>query len=199
MAAPISYTPSLIGPGTHKEIMDKIDSEKLYRPTTAETLCRLDSAFQNSNEPNSAEILSKFRKNYLWTSTEISSFQEGIFVYDNSDGKMPKNKEDLIGLLNSKDKRVRFVCPEFKTGTMSLSEFLANPLTIAQIGENMLEIAERVAKSCNEKEACILGPSMTGFNRERLTAIVSKWFGGRLGIYSLCHEGNNNGCSFGIK
>jgi len=153
----LTYLLPLIGPDYYKNAMGKIDSQGLYRPTTAEVLSLIDLALQNQEEQHCAEILDKFRKNYLWTATESLSFSEGVLVYDNIDGKMPQTSKGLLELLNAKDKRVRLVSPGFKTGIMPISEFLMNSYTIAQAGEGMIETAERIAKACNKSRAYVFG------------------------------------------
>jgi hypothetical protein len=192
--------PHLFGPSYYKNVMEEIDSQKLYRPTTAEVLSFIDLALQNPDEPDCLEILKRFkqkqlflwagieknhnpdyvelkrrfRQGYLWTCTESLSFPEGVLVYDNKDGTIPKTSKKLLGLLNEGDQRVRFVEPGFEKGFMSISDFLKNPYTIAQIGgEDMLETAERVAKACYEREACVLGPDRADFDKRWLTALFS--------------------------
>lgn len=189
----------LIGPDYHEHVMGKIDSQKLYRPTTAEVLSLADLAFQNAGEPNCAEIINRFKKNYLWAGTESLSFPEGVLVYDNIDGKMPQTSKGLIKLLDAKDQRVRLVKPGFKTGSMSISEFLKHPYVIAQIGEKMIETAERVAKACHETEAYVFGLDRADSDTKRLTAVCSGWDGGRLFLDGDYGEGNNGGCASGVS
>src|SRR3989344_5527727 len=94
----LTYVLPLIGPTYHQNAMFKIDSQNLYRPTTAHVISLVDVALQNLNDPHCADIYDKFRTRYLWTGTEITFFSEGIFVYDDIDGKMPNNSKLLIKL-----------------------------------------------------------------------------------------------------
>ena len=195
----LTFMLPLIGPDYHKNAMTQIDSQKLYRPTTAEVLSLVDLALQNKKEPYCAEILRRFKEDYLWTATESLSFKDGILVYDNIEGKMPQTSEGLLGLVNEKDERVRLVNPGFRTGYISISEFLKNPYAIAQIGENMIETAERVAKAFNKKEAFLYGLDKSDSDAKGLTAVGSDWYDSRLNINGYYHDGSNGGCVSGVR
>ncbi len=179
--------------------MDKIDSQDLYRPTTAETLSLVDLALQNPDEQYCAKILKRFKNNYLWTGTESLSFSEGVLVYDNIDGKMPQTSKGLLDLVNAKDERVRLVHSEFERGYMSISKFLKNPYTIAQIGENMIETAERIAKSISKKGAYVFGLDKSSSDTKRLTAVGSDWNDGRLDLDGDSRAGDSDGCVSGVR
>ena len=195
----LTFMLPLIGPNYHENAMAEIDSQGLYRPTTAEVLSLLDLALQNQKEPYCAEILRRFKENYLWTATESLSFKDGILVYDNIEGKMPQTSKGLLDLVNKKDERVRLVNPGFKRGSMPISEFLKNPYAIAQIGENMMETVERVAKAFNEKEAFVYDLDNLDSDVKRLTAVSSGWNDCRLGLDGDYHDGNNSGCVSGVR
>ena len=47
----LTFILPLIGPDFHKNVMDKIDSQELYKPTTAEVLSLVNLALQNKEEP----------------------------------------------------------------------------------------------------------------------------------------------------
>jgi len=195
----LTFILPLIGPDYHMDAMAEIDSQGLYRPTTAEVLSLVDLALQNKEEPYCAEILRRFNRGYLWTATESLSFPEGVIVYDNIEGKMPQTNKGLLDLVNKKDERVRLVQPEFKMGRMPISEFFKNPYAIAQIGENMIETAERVAKAFNKKEAFVYGLDKSDSDVKRLTAVSSGWNDCRLGLDGDYHDGNNSGCVSGVR
>ena len=162
--------------GWHARVMGDIDSDNLLRPTTAETLSFVDLALQNPEELHCTEILKRFRKNCLWTGTESLSFPEGVLVYDNSDGKMPNDRTGLIKLLDKNDNRVRLVKPGFATGIMPIPKFLKHPYVIAQVGEDMLEVVERIAESCNKKDAYVFGLDRADKDTKRYTAVDSGWY-----------------------
>lgn len=186
----------LIGPNYHKDVMGEIDSASLLRPTTAQTLSLLDLAFQNPDDQHCEEILNRFRRDYLRTSTESLSFPEGVIVYDNIDGQMPSTSSELMKLVEAGNKRTRFVKEDFKTGWMSISDFLKHPYTIAQIGEDMIPVAERVAKQLHKKEAYVSGLSRANSDTKRFTALGG--YGG--GGFSLSggYDGGGGGCASGI-
>ena len=202
----LTFVLPLIGPNYHETAMDKIDSQGLYRPTTAQVLSLVDLALQNKEEPYCTEILKRFKEDYLWTATESLSFENGVLVYDDIKGKMPQTSKGLLGLVDKKDERARLVNPGFKTGIMPISEFLKNPYAIAQIGENMIETAERIAKAFNKKEAFLSRLDKLDSGMKRLTAVSSFSCGVRLslgGYYHLggsyYHLGGSIGCVSGVR
>jgi|SRR3989344_1896625 len=183
----------LIGPNYHKNAMEQVDSQGLYRPTTAQVLSLVDFVLDNKENPYCAKILRRFKR-YLWTGTETTSFKDGAIVYDNIDGKMPSDSKGLIKLLDSGDKRVRLVKPGFESGNMSISKFLKNSYTIAQIGEEMLPVAERIAKAFDKTEAYVFGIDKEDLDEKRLTAVGSYWDDDRRLSLGGCFVG---GCYFG--
>lgn len=162
----------LNGPGYHSALMQRIDEQELIRPTTAQVLSLVDLAQYNSDEPHCKNILKIFKDDYLWTATESLSFPEGVIVYDNIDGKMPTSRSALLELANSKDARVRLVEPGFKIGWMPIKDALENSYTIAQIGEEMLPVFERIAKRLDDKKAFVAGLSGTKVDAKRYTAVI---------------------------
>ena len=194
----LTFVLPLIGPSYHRTVMEGIDSQKLYRPTTAEVFSLVDLALQNPEEPHCAEILNRFRKNYLWTGTESLSFPDGVIVYDNIDGKMPQTREGLLKLADAKDNRVRIVKPDFSTDWMPIADFLKSPYTIAQVGEDMIQVVERVAKACHKREAGIWSLGKRASDTNRQTAVYSYWGGGRLYLDGYCLGGDGSGYGSGV-
>jgi hypothetical protein len=185
------------GPNYHNDVMKSIDSQKLIRPTTAQTLSLVDIAQQNPDEPHCAAILDKFRKNYLRTATENVSFPDGALVYDNVDGKMPSNRSALLELAQAGDSRVRFVESGFKTGWMSLDDALTNPYVIAQLGGvDMLPVFERIAKRINDKDAYVFGLSGTEQDTKRYTAVLGYY--DRLNLDGDCDGNGRLGFASGV-
>jgi|GEM_PF-2678316 len=194
----LTFVLPLIGPNYHRDVMQGIDSQGLYRPTTAQIFSLVDLALQNPDEPHCAEIRNRFKNNYLWTGTETLSFPDGVLVYDNIDGKMPQTSEGLIKLADAGDKRVRLVEPDFETGWMPIPKFLKNPKTIAQVGEEMIPIVERVAKACYKREAGVWSLGKQSSDTNRQTAVCSGGDYGRLYLYSDCHDGDGVGFGSGV-
>ena len=195
----ITFVYPLKGPNYHSNVMSEIDSDSLFRPTTAQTFSLVDLAIQNKNEAHCAEVLNRFKNNYLWTSTESLSVPAGVIVYDNVDGKMPANSKDLLEKLSAGDSSVRFVPKGFKTGAMPISEFLKHPYTIAQVGEDMLETIERVAKYYHKKEAYVFGLDNAVSDTKRFTALGSIWLGCGLDLDGSCRDDGRNGFAFGVS
>ncbi len=169
----ITYTLPLIGPNFHQNVMGSIDKAKLLRPTTAQTLSLVDLALQNPEEANCQEVLTRFKKNYLWTSTEGLSFSDGYIAYDNIDGKMPQTSQKLTKMLDAKDPRVRFVKPGFKTGYLPMNEFLKHPVLTAHVGEEMIPVVERIAKKFNKSRGYVFAVDKSESDAKRLSAVVS--------------------------
>jgi hypothetical protein len=195
---PKTFMLPLIGPDTHGNVMSEIDRQNLYRPTTAEVFSLVDLALQNPKEPHCAEILSRFRNNCLWTGTETLSFPDGVIVYDNIDGKMPQTSEELIKLVDAKDKRVRLVKPDLKTDWVAISDFLKNSYTIAQVGEEMIPLVERVAKACHKTEAGVWSIGKKNSDTNRQTAVYSDGYVSKLSLNGIYRGGGYNGCGSGI-
>ena len=86
----ITFVLPSYGPGTFREVMPKIDNAGLLRATTAQTVSLIYQAFQHKNELECQDILEILNSpnRHLWTGTEDLVVDEGVFVYDNADGKM---------------------------------------------------------------------------------------------------------------
>ena len=194
----VTFVTPLQGPDYYQKVMGKIDSEGLLRPTTAQEFSLVDLAMQNEDERNCAELLKRFRENYLWTCTESLSFPKGVLVYDNIKGDIPADSKKLMKMLESGDKRVRFAEKGFKTGDIPISEFLKHPYLIAQVGEEMLPVVERVAKNINKKTAWIYAIDSASQDTKRVSALDV--YGGGLDVGGGCHVdcGDWDGCAFGV-
>lgn len=183
----ITFVYPMHGPSYHEKVMGEIDSDNLLRPTTAKTFSLLDLAINNPDEAFCSDILNKFKKNYLWSSTESVSFPKGVIVYDNSDGKMPQTSKGLLELIDAKDKRAGLVEPGFEIGVMPISEFLKNPYVIAQVGEDILEVVERVAKNCHKREAHVFALDRSNEDIKTYTKFFSPLSDNGLCLRSLYH------------
>ena len=184
------------GPDHHAQVMERIDLQELLRPTTSQSLSLVDLAMQNPNEKHCVEVLNRFTKSYLWTATESLSFSDEVFVYDNIKGEMPLNRSDLLELSRQREERVRLIKKGFKTGLMSIEEALVNPYVIAQIGENMLPIFERVAKRLNESEVYVFGSSSTRQDVKTYTSLFV--YDHKLDLDGSCHGKDKNGYAYGV-
>tara|TARA_Y100000310_G_scaffold244645_2_gene249495 strand:+ start:14656 stop:15420 length:765 start_codon:yes stop_codon:yes gene_type:complete len=157
----LTFVLPLAGPNYQSEVMKTLHYSGLSRPTAAQTISLLDIALQNPDEINCAEIAEGF-KYRIWTATEslVLPFPEGKIVYDNSgDMFVPPlpvhgwKRRLLTELIEKNDPRVRFV-PNRDGRRISyhdsIKTLLRDPYVIAEIGEKMLPILERVAKKVHK-------------------------------------------------
>ena len=191
----------LTGIYTFQRAMDRIDLEKLARPTTAQTFSLLDLVLQNQDNKYCEDILIKFGSQYFWSATETLWGKEDAIVYDNVDGKMPTDRKTLMEMAKDKDKRVRIVPYGFKIQSQTVDEFVSNPYIIAQV-EGKKEFAEDVVRRItsrlkNKAFIWALGPQ--NCDAKKYTSLV--WnMDGCLGLkgdnyYEIC----NNGCASGVR
>ena len=187
-------------PGYFKNVMSVIDGDKRLRPTTAQALSLVDLALQNSDEEHCKDILSKFKSNYFWASTENLWGKEDAIVYDNVDGKMPSDRKSLAKRHKDGDKAVRIVPYGFKTGEQSVDEFLKNPYVIAQIGnKDMLDVVKRVAEGISENKPYIGALNPTREDVKRYSALDSDWGGDRLNLNGNCVGNYKGGYASGVR
>ena len=119
-----------------------------------------------------------------------------MIVYDNISNNISISKEDLIEKLNSGDKTIRFVPPGFRTGCLSLQEFLEHSYLIAQVGDGMLKTVERVAKNCNNEKANIFCLNKPEIDTMQCTIVDS--YCNKLSISVTYCDNNLNSCVLGI-
>ena len=123
------------------------------------------------------------------------SVPEGVIVYDNINGQMPLGAAELMGLFESGDRRVRFIEKGFQTGEMTLSKFLDNPYTLAQVGGDMIPILERVAMEVNKSKAHVFSPS------ERVSFLKYTIISGSEEGFKIsggCNKSSNHGYASGL-
>ncbi|MBS3072803.1 hypothetical protein J4477_03145 [Candidatus Pacearchaeota archaeon] len=195
----ITFILPLIGPDYHQNVMDSINNAKLSRPTTAQTLSLVDLALQNPKEVNCREVLTRFKENYLWTSTEGLSFSDGYIAYDNMDGKMPQTSNELVKMLDAKDQRVRLVKPGFKTGYLPMNEFLKHPVLTAHVGEEMIPIVERVAKQLNKNGGYVFAVDKSESDTKKLSAVDSGRYDVRLLLDGVFGDSLRGGYASGVR
>lgn len=196
----LAFSLPMAGPSYFKNVMGAIDSDKLLRPTTAQALSLVDLALQNPGEEHCKDILSKFRSNYFWTSTENLWGDNDIIVYDNVDGTMPSDRKSLVKRHKDGDKAVRIVPYGFKTERQSVDELLKNPYVIAQIGnKDMLDVVKRVAEGVSKNKPYVWALSPTKADAKRYTALYSGWDSGRLDLIGSYVGDSGGGCASGVR
>jgi len=188
------------GPGIYQGVMDQVSLDGLLRPTSAQTISLVDSAFQDENEPEFKDVLTKFKNRYLWTSTEnLSVPKQGIIVYDNINGKMPSTSKELLEMYEAKVPEVRLVPYGFKTGSQSISDFVKNPYVIAQFGEEQMDLVARVAEKF-KKIPYVTALQNVDSETKRYTALDSNRDLGRgLDVIGLGRGYNWLGCALGVR
>ncbi len=196
----LAFSLPMTGPNYFKDIMGAIDQDKRLRPTTAQTLSLVDLALQNPDEEHCEEILSKFKKQYFWTSTENLWGKEDVIVYDNPDGTMPSDRKSLIKRHKDGDKAVRIVPYGFRTGRQSVDELLKNPYVIAQIGnKEILDVVKRVAEGISENEPHLWALNPTQEDVKRYTALYSYWYDDRFSLNGSCGDYSRDGYASGVR
>jgi len=185
----LTFVLPIIGPGSHKNVMGKIDKQKLLRPTTAQLFSLIDLVSQNPDNEYCFYLTKRLNNPYLWTSTESLYFPEGYIAFDNIDGKMPNNSNDLMSLINEKDPRVRLVEPGFKDGFFLLKDFLKHPVLLAHIGEEMIPTVERVVKRLKGLAGGWINASdKSPRDKKRFTVIYTIGTAAEISLY--CHGDN---------
>jgi hypothetical protein len=98
--------------------------------------------------------------------------------------------------IESGDGAVRFVERGFKTGEMSIQDFLKHPYLLAQVGEDMVDVVERVANQCNKAKVWIYGIDQAEQDRRRYTSLCD--YHGRLDVNGGYFDVGRNGYAFGV-
>jgi len=194
----LTFVLPLIGPNYHANVMGEIDKQSQSRPTTAQTISLVDLALQNQDVAHCAEVVQKFKDNYLWSATEGTSFSEGYLAYDNIDGKMPSDSESLVRMVLDRDSRVRLVKPDFKIGYFPLKDFLKHPVLVAHVGEEMIPTVERIAKTLNKTGGYVYAVNSSKSDDEKLTAVYSDRDDYGLSLNGSYHDGNYYGYASGV-
>ncbi len=182
----------MVGPGDFKGVMAEVDKNGL-RPTTRQNLLLAYMAKRNEGQQYCRDLFSKFRNQYFWNATEGVSWKEGIFVFDNVDGKMPLTSEALAKLCLSKDKRVRFVPKGAEQGVLPIEKVLKHPFVIAHVGEDMIDAFGKLARACHKNEAYVGYLDSANSDTKRYSALYSSRYSGRLDLDGDCNDSNRGG------
>ncbi|MDD5133737.1 MAG: hypothetical protein PHD81_00080 [Candidatus Nanoarchaeia archaeon] len=197
----ITFGLPFIGPNDYQTVMNKITQEKALRSTTAQTFSLVDLALQNTDEAHCKELLSKFRNNYFWTSTENLWGSENVIVYDNINGKMPSDRKKLLKRFKDGDNSVRVVPYGFKTGSQSISELVKNPYILAQVGDKDFaqDVVARVAEKISKNQPYVFALNPTTQDVKRYTALGSDCNVGGLSVAGFCRDGNGGGYASWVR
>jgi len=190
----------LEGPGTFQRVMGAITEGKLLRPTTAQTFSLMDFALSNPDDEQCKDIVSRVKNQWLWTATENLWGQDDVILYDNVDGNMPSDRASLIKRMKDGDKAVRLVKYGFKTGSQSVSDLVANPYIIAQVGDKDVaeDVVARVAKKVSKRLPYVYALEPQDRDVKRYSAVDSYWNGGRLHVGGYCCGDREDGFASGV-
>lgn len=189
------------GPGTYAQVGEQIQKEGLARPTMAQTVSLVHTAF-NSDDKYSKEIKDIMRNKWLWAYTGILYVpNKGAYIQDDPQIKnaMPyMDQNELERKLYSNDPTVRFVPFGYKTGEMTPIQMAKNPFVIVQAGQEGAQKLSEVADKFKRK------PYLYSFDSvvkpiTRVSALNSDWdFGSRLNVSGDLHGDDDDGCAFGV-
>lgn len=190
----------LEGPGTFKRVMGAITKGKLLRPTTAQTFSLVDFALSNPDDEQCTDIISIVKNQWVWTSTENLWGNEDVILYDNVYGNMPSDRASLIKRMRDGDKSVKVIKYGFNTGRQSVSDLVANPYIIGQVGDKEFaeDVVARVAQKISRLNPVVYALEPQTRDVHRYTAVVSGWLGGRLVVGGSCRGGDVVGCASGV-
>jgi hypothetical protein len=199
----LAFALPMAGNGPYGAVMATINSERLARPTTAQTLSLVDLALKNKDDEHCEDILTKFRNQHFWSATENLWGKEDVVIYDNVDGKMPSDRASLIKRMKAGDKAVRVVPYGFETGSQSVTDFVKNPYVLAQVGNNKdfaEDVVARVASGLSKVKPYLwaLGPQNSDI--KRYTALYSDYCSGGLVLVGSYFVGDSgNGYASGVR
>ncbi len=197
----IAFAYPMNGPNTYLDVMSKITNKNLLRPTTAQMFSLINLSLQNPEEEHCKKILTILKSNYFWTSTENLYTRWGVFVYDNINGMVKGDKEDLTKRLEAGDESVRFVLYGFKTERQSVLQFIKNPYIIAQTGKELMPIVEEVTIKLKRNPHVWTYDWKSGSQKEniqRYTALSSIWGDGKFDLNGNFNEDDESGYAIGI-
>ncbi len=173
----------IVGPGVHKELMDKLTKAGAPRPTARQTLFALYSAMYGLDRELSKSIYSCLADSGFLTSTENILGERNFIVHDDVKGE----SQDLTRLFVlhdvKEDPTVRIVPYGQRLGAKIESplDLAKHPITIAQVGNLPREMIEKlVGKERVDKSSLITDdPRSTYPNSQRTyTALRLRTFGG---------------------
>ncbi len=126
-----------------------------------------------------------------WTSTKNLWTPDGILVFDDPAGDMPKDEKSLRELYGEGNPAVRYVKRGFKDGEMSISDFVKNPLVIAQVGNaDLMDLVSQRANAISKEKSYILNDYLNGKKPSSLKSTALDSFG-------LCGQFMHMYCSVG--
>ena len=188
------------GPNTYIEVGNQIEQSGLIRPTSEETVHLVHLAYFDDNvkdEPEFNDIRGIMKNKWFWEFTRNLWVEDGVYVYDNRDGKLV-DESDLIKKLEANDRSVRFVPKGFKLGEQTSEELAKNPYIIARYSE---EGAEKLAEVAGQfsSNPYVYGLTNVRKSEQRVSALGHYWGRDRLGVGGSDFVGVSGGYALGVR
>lgn len=194
------------GPDTFVNVRAQLEDDSLTMPTMAimaETASLVYSAWQNSDNKYSKDIIRKMKDNWLWVNNALLYVPKtGVYVVDSPkivDGNVSLNEKDLLKRLKDEDPCVRFVGFGYQLEKQTSLQLAKNPFVIALAGKEGAEKLAEVSEKYPRK------PYVWSFNDVneplvRVACLGSGWdFGGGLVVYGYGAGVGTGRCAFGVS
>ncbi|MDP1729032.1 MAG: hypothetical protein Q8L27_02405 [archaeon] len=148
----ITFVSPARGPGNYLIVQEKIEEAGLIMPTFAQLVSLVYTASQNRGELEFQDVLDKFNRKILVTSTGSHYLDyKGVYIRDNfsfrENGELERVSQ-LQKMIKNKDKRVRFVPFGFEIGEQSPSRLVRNPYVIGLAGKEGAKKLVEISKNC---------------------------------------------------
>ena len=189
------------GQNTYTEVGNEIEQNGLIRSTSEKTIHLVHSAYFDEgiykDEPEFKNIKEIIKNRWFWEFTRNLWTSEGVYVYDNGDGK-PKDKDYLEAKLSASDKRVKFVPKGFKLGEQTSKELEENPYIIARYGDEGAEKLAEVAGQFRNNPPYIYSLTDVRNSEQRVSALGCN-SGGGLGVGGGGFDDCGGGYALGVR
>jgi len=194
------YSIPMVGPGKFTQVMSEVN-KRGARATTRQNLILAERILACKDEKHFVNFYSTLRNNWYWNSTRSGVFNQGAFVFDDTQGEMPDSIDRLARLSFDKTSGIRFIEPGFETGEMEIQEFLKNPRVLAEVGSDdyIKDVLKRVAFACHKKRAYINALASSEKDIFNHSALCSFRNDGRLSLDCVSDEGDRDGYAFPVS
>ena len=194
----IVFAYPFFGPKNYQNVRSQTKEANLSLPTSEETAYLVNTAYLDNEAKNILpfkEVRDIIRNRWLWEFTRNLWTPEGVYLYDDIDGK--KDEKYLISRLESGDNSVRFVSKGFKLGQQTSIELGKNSYIVARYGE---EGAERIAKVAEKfrKHPYLYGLENVSIPTQRVSALGEGLNDDRLYVYGDDLDDGGDGVAFGV-
>lgn len=185
------------GPGTYVNVAQGLQERNLRQPTLTETASLAYAALQNKGDKYADEIIQLMKQRWLWGFTGILYIpDDGAYIQDNpaiEDNRVVMNLDEL-----KQDETVRHVPFGYSaTCQMSPEELTENPFAIGLAGEKGAKTLVNIARQYPNQSRLW---ALTDVDEQQIrVAALSSRGGDWLDVSGLNHDGNYDGCSFGVR